>query len=479
MSLIHDDFMLKNEWSRLLYHKYGADMPIFDYHSHLEPEELLKNANYSNLTEIWLKQDHYKWRLMRAAGIPEQSITGSEDDYKKFLAWSGVIEKCIGNPIYHWTHLELYRYFGIREILNPKTAPLIWEQTCSLLKEKDYRPASLLKRARVQGICTTDDPTNALDLHQRIRQEEEWEVQVIPTFRPDRAFSLRGKEYQNWLEKLERISGITIESYDCLEEALTHRFLHFRQAGCLSGDQSITVPDFFCRDRRIAVSAFEKLRGGNEISYQESLAYQTELMLFLAALYHDHNMVMQLHFGAARNVSNLLFERLGPDCGGDTMGDPVDIHRIAPLFRILESWGKLPRTILFSSNPNDYEKLAAFANCFSSDGIPGKIQLGAAWWFGDHKDGIESQLKIIARQSVLPCFVGMLTDSRSILSQSRHDYFRRILCNLLGSWAEAGEIPMDEELLGGFVRDISYRNAAEFFNFKELEQGAGVSYGRK
>ena len=467
MPLINDDFLLKNEWAKLLYHQYAEPMPIFDYHSHLAPAELHENRNYSNLAELWLRQDHYKWRLMRAAGIPENAITGNIDDYELFLAWSSVIEKCIGNPLYHWIHLELKRYFNIDELLNKKTAPMIWERTCSLLQGEEYTPISLLKRSNVKGVCTTDDPSDPLDLHLAMGGRQEREVKILPTFRPDKAFNLRGREYQSWLEKLEKVSGVTIDRYDRLEEALALRCKIFSEAGCLSGDQSITSPDFTCRDRKQAGAVFQKLRNGEEITPVEANIYQTELMLFLAGCYHEHDMVMQLHLGAERNVNQMLFQRLGPDCGGDTMGELVHISRIAPLFNTLESWGKLPKTILFSSNPGDYEKLASFAGCFQAEGVPGKIQLGAAWWFGDHKDGIESQLKIIARQGILPHFVGMLTDSRSILSQSRHEYFRRLLCNLLGNWIEDGEIPYDEALLGCFVRDICYCNAVEYFNFNK------------
>lgn len=467
MTLIHDGFLLENRTSEALYKKYAADMPIFDYHCHLKAEDFLNNDKYQNITKVWLAGDHYKWRLLRIAGVEEKYITGDGDDYEKFLLWADVVSRAVGNPIYHWTHMELKRYFGIDEVLNRRTAPGIWETCSRQLQEEAYGNSSLLKRANVKGICTIDDPTDDLSAHKELKNTGKCGFRVLPTFRPDQVFQVGTEDYVRWLEKLEIVSGLKIEGLEDLENALDNRCRYFIQQGCLSADQSLETPDFTFFNRDMAEAALVKARSGCRINDRELSAYRTEIMMILAKIYHGHGLVMQLHFGAVRNINETMFGKLGPDSGFDTMGESIPIRMIAPLFNKLSSSNQLPKTILFPSNGLDHEKLNAFSNCFPEEKNMGKVQTGAPWWFLDHKDGIETYLKSLSRQGILSVFVGMLTDSRSILSMARHEYFRRILCNLLGTWIESGEIHNDEVILGEIIRNLCYDNAVNYFHFND------------
>lgn len=467
MALIHDGFLLENSAAEALYKTYAENAPIFDYHSHLRAEDLFHNGKYGNITRLWLESDHYKWRMLRIAGVEEKYITGDADDYDKFLCWSEVVGKAIGNPIYHWTHLELRRYFGIEELLNKKTAPAIWERCNQKLREEAFRPAPLLEKTNVKGVCTIDDPADDLTYHAELEQNKEIGFRVLPTFRPDRAFQIGSDHFLSWLEQLEKAAGMSIENLEDFEAALERRCRYFKQAGCLSADQAVENPDFTLHDRSLAEAAFQKARAGGEIDSRERAAYRTEIMTSLGKMYHELGLVMQLHLGCARNINDAMFRKIGADSGFDTMGEPISIGMLAPLFNKLFSSKQLPKTILFSSNGSDHQKLTAFSNCFQEAGIAGRVQTGAAWWFLDHKDGIESYLKSFSRQGMLAVFAGMLTDSRSVLSMSRHEYFRRILCSLLGNWVEKGEIPNDNALLGEIIQDICYHNAVKFFHFKE------------
>lgn len=466
---IDESFMLHNATGKYLYEKYAKSMPIFDYHSHLSGSDLLNNKKFSNLTELWLKQDHYKWRLLRAAGVDEKYITGDGSDYDKFLSWSGIVSKCIGNPIYHWTHMELKNNFGIEEALSEKTAPIIWEKCNACLEGDDFTPISLLERAGVAGVCTTDDPTDDLMCHKEISSLNCFSV--IPTFRPDKALDLENKDFNRWLKKLEKASGIVIQDIQSLRKALRERCKYFKDAGCLSADHSMENPDFSLVDFGLAESAFSKARNDLSLTQEEKKAYQAEMMIFLGSLYSELDMAMQLHLGAVRNLNEGAFMRQGWASGYDAMGESVSVRQIAALFNRLAEKGKRPKTILFSSNPADSEKLNTLTNCFNDGSLQWKAQVGAAWWFNDHRDGIESQIKEFARQGVLWTYLGMLTDSRSILSMSRHEYFRRILSNLLGEWVEKKEIPWDEGWLGSMVQDICYNNAVKFFKFESKGRG--------
>ncbi len=467
MALIHDNFLLENNTAEVLYNEYASDMPIFDYHCHLNADDILKNSKYANITRVWLDGDHYKWRLLRTAGVEEKYITGEGQDYEKFLLWSDVVGRAVGNPLYHWAHLELKRFFGIEEMLNKNTAPFIWQKCNELLKEDSFKTVPLLEKAKVKGLCTVNDPSDDLKSHGELEKSRALSVRVLPTFRPDKAFQIGSADFPDWLEKLEKTSGVNIRRLDDLEEALNNRCRHFIRFGCLSADQSIEQPDFTVQDRIMAEGAFQSAISGKDIGKRERAAYQFEVMLFLGRIYYDLDLVMQLHLGTARNINETMFRKMGPDTGFDTMGEPLSIRKLAPLFNVLFSIGKLPRAIIFTSNGGDHEKLSVFSNCFPEAGMKSKVQIGAAWWFLDHKEGMEAQLKSFCRQGMLSDFVGMLTDSRCILSMSRHEYFRRVLCNLLGKWVENGEIHNDKELLGDIIKDVCYRNAIQYFKFTE------------
>ena len=467
MAFIHDNFLLENNTAAELYHGYAADLPIFDYHCHLNATEILKNGNYPNIARVWLDHDHYKWRLMRAAGIEEKYVTGDGDDYEKFLAWAEVLGTAVGNPLYHWTHLELRRYFGIDEPLNKRTAPSIWERCNERLAEEAFRAAALLERANVIGLCTIDDPADDLKSNEELEKRPDIRFRVLPTFRPDKVFQIGSPGFPEWIGRLERASGKRIERLEDLEEALENRCRYFIRFGCLTADQCIEQPDFTVNDRAAAEEAFRKAMACEEIGEREKTAFRSEVMQFLGGLYYDLGLVMQLHLGTIRNVNGKMYRMLGPDSGFDALGEPLSIRRLMPLLDRLSSMGRLPKTILFSANQADFEMLCAFAGCFPEEGVKGRVQVGAAWWFSDHKEGIECQLKAFCRQGLLSVFAGMLTDSRSLLSMSRHEYFRRILCNLLGKWAESGEIHQDKELLGEIIKDVCYGNTVRHFNFRE------------
>lgn len=467
MAFIHDNFLLDNRTAEALYAGYAADLPVFDYHCHLKAADILKNNKFINLIKVWMDSNHYIWRLLRAAGVEEKFITGDGDDYEKFLLLADVIGRAVGNPLYHWTHLELKRYFGIDEILSRKTAPSIWERCNALLAEEAFRTVPLLEKAKVTGLCTIDDPADALESHGKLNKDRNIRFRVLPIFRPDKVFQIGSPGFISWLEKLETAAGLEIRELDDLEEALDGRCRYFVRYGCLTADQSIERPDFTVNDRIMAEGALLKAISGKDTDEREMAAFRFEIMQFLGGLYHDLDLVMQLHLGAARNINERMFRSLGEDSGFDAMGEPLEVRRLAPLFNQLSLRDKLPKTILFSSNGADFEKLSVFAGSFPGEGIKGKVQAGAAWWFLDHKEGIETQLKACCRQGALSVFVGMLTDSRCILSMSRHEYFRRILCNLLGKWAESGEIHKDEAFLGEIIEDVCYRNAIGYFNFSE------------
>lgn len=469
MTLIHDGFLLENKTAETLYGRYASDLPIFDYHCHLKAADIAENGRYPNMTRVWLECDHYKWRLMRAAGAEEKYITGDGDDYEKFLIWANVVGKAVGNPLYHWTHLELKRYFGVDEILNEKTAPSIWERCNELLAEEAFRTASLLEKAKVRGLCTIDDPADDLKSYGELEKDGKIRFRVLPVFRPDPVFRIGSAGFSDWIGRLERISGIKLAGLEDLEKALKNRCRYFVRFGCLTADQSMEQPDFTVNDRAAAKRAFLKAMDGRDTDEREKAAFCSEIMLFLGSLYHDLGLVMQLHLGAVRNINEAMFSRVGPDSGFDCMGEPLQVRRLTPLFSRLDVMNKLPKTIIFSSNGADFDKLCAFSGCFPGEGVRGKVQAGAAWWFLDHKEGMEDQLKAFCRQGLLSAFAGMLTDSRCILSMSRHEYFRRILCNLLGKWAESGVIHGDMDLLGEIIEDVCYRNAVRYFKFAEKQ----------
>jgi glucuronate isomerase len=466
------DFLLSTKTAQRLYHEAAADEPIFDYHCHLNPQDIGEDRCFENLTEVWLAGDHYKWRAMRANGIDERYITGDADPYDKFIAWAETIPRTIGNPLYHWTHLELQRYFDIHEPLNRESAPEIWEEANRRLKsDRGLSACGILKKFRVYALGTTDDPADTLEWHRLIRTSGKTETQVSPSFRPDPIFTIGRQAFAGYIGGLGKSAGRTITSLADLLTVLRERMDQFAASGCVSADHGIDVLTF--RDgggnegdtqwEDDAGKIFEKALAENGVTVEEAGTYTSFLFRFLGAEYHNRNWVMQLHLSALRNANTQVFRSLGPNTGGDAVRDNLVAENLVRLLDALKSRGKLPKTILYSLNPRDYYTLGTIMGSFQGDGIPGKMQLGSAWWFCDHKDGMEEQLKILGNLGLLSRFVGMLTDSRSFLSYPRHEYFRRILCNILGRWAEEGEIPQDPLLLENMIRDISFRNAKGYF----------------
>ena len=463
---IHPDFLLQTEAARRLYHGFAAQEPIFDFHCHLSPQEIREDARFETITQVWLGGDHYKWRLMRANGVPEELITGDGDPYEKFLAWARTVEKSLGNPLYAWTHMELKNYFGVEELLSEKTAPAIWEACNQKLREESFSARGLIRQSNVKALCTTDDPADTLEHHAALAADGSFPVKVLPAFRPETALHPEQASFRDWVARLGEVTGKKIAALGDLEEALAQRAAYFQERGCLIADQSLQSPDFTAGTRQEAEAAFIKALAGEDLSPAEQNAYQTQLLLSLGQLYKKMGFVMQLHFGVLRNTNSRMFPRTGPDAGFDCVGDGVSAASMAALFDALDKTDELPPTVIYSLNACDDDKLASVLGAFQQGTFPQKMQLGAPWWFSDHKDGMVKMMKALANTGLLSGFIGMLTDSRSFLSYARHEYFRRVLCGLLGRWMEDGEIPQDYDLVGPMVRDICYGNAAAYFGLK-------------
>lgn len=462
-TFIDDDFLLFNETAKELFHNAAKNMPIIDYHNHLPPNEIANDKVFDNISDIWLSGDHYKWRAMRANGIEEEYITGEKSDYEKFLAWAETVPMMIGNPLYHWTHLELKRYFGIETLLNEETAPEIWTEINQQLDTSAMSTKSLLKLNNVEFVGTTDDPTDDLQSH-KILQKESLETQVSPSFRPDEALHPEKIQFITWVKKLEEVADISIEKYEDFLLALEKRVTYFDNIGCRSSDHGINAMFYEPAERKEVDNIFQKSLNNEELSQKEINQFKTLTLLSLGEMYADKNWVMQLHIGPLRNNNTRMFYNIGPDSGFDSIGDHQIAEPLSYLLDALEKKEKLPKTILYSLNQKDYYILAAMAGNFQNAEIPGKVQLGTAWWFNDQIDGMEYQMRVLANVGVISNFIGMLTDSRSFLSFPRHEYFRRILCNLLGSWVEEGKVPKDMGLLKQYVQNISYYNAKRYFN---------------
>jgi len=462
---IHDDFFLQNKPARILYHEYAKDMPIIDYHCHLDPEEIAQDKRYRNIAEVWLGGDHYKWRAMRTNGIDEDAITGNASDKEKFLKWAVTMPYLIGNPLYHWTQLELKRYFDIDLLLGPDTAEEIWEHCNLRLIQPDFSARGIIKRSNVEVICTTDDPADTLAYHRQIRKDESFDCKVLPTFRPDRAVNIEKQDFRDYVELLSSVSGITIGSFSDYLAALESRIAWFHENQCRLSDHALEPPVFVPGTEKETEIVFKRALDGHKLTYHEIALFKTRMMLFLGRQYARMGWVMQLHIGTQRDNNTRMFERLGPNTGFDMMSDYNYSQPLAQYMDTLDRNGVLPRTILYVINPRDNEMIATLAGCFQGDGIPGKIQFGSGWWFNDQKDGMIRQMTALANMGLLSRFVGMLTDSRSFLSYARHEYFRRILCNMLGTWVVNGEAPDDMALLGKMVQDIAYYNAKRYFKF--------------
>lgn len=457
------DFLLTNDVAKTLYHDYAEKMPIIDYHCHLEPSEIYEDKQFENITQIWLGGDHYKWRLMRANGVPEEKVTGNASDYDKFLAWAETIEQCIGNPLYVWTHLELKRIFGIDELLTLENAPTIWEKANAKLADKSMSAREIIKNMDVKVICTTDDPNSDLHYHQKLA-EEETSFKVFPTFRPDKAITIDGPDFVANLKEMENLTGKTITSYQGMLAALRDRMTFFHENGCRLSDHSFTEIAYYDITNEQIAEIFEKALKQETLTKEEVGGYQYTLLCDLMRLYHEQGWTCQLHLMATRNNDSRLFNTVGADAGGDAMNDARIVEVVGKVFNTVNQENKLPKTILYSLNPKDFVPLTALMGCFQSE-TKGKIQLGSAWWFNDTYYGMRQQMIALAEGGILGNFVGMLTDSRSFLSYPRHEYFRRILCQLISEWVEDGQLPDDTEMLGEIVKKVSYANADTYFDF--------------
>ncbi|MBQ3052485.1 MAG: glucuronate isomerase [Clostridia bacterium] len=464
MSIIKDDFILTNQTAKNLYHKYAEKMPIIDYHCHINPKEIYENRKFENITQIWLGGDHYKWRLIRSNGVDENEITGSADDRTKFQHFAEMLPRAIGNPMYHWTHLELKRYFDFDEILSGNTAQKAWDECNAKLQSDDMTVRKIIEKSNVALIGTTDDPIDTLEWHKKIAEDESISVKVVPSYRPDKAINIEKEGFVEYIGALSKAAGMPISSAADVKKALTNRLDFFCSLGCRATDHGLDYVVYSPATETQVEKIFKKAIKGKKITQQEADMYKTAIMLHLGREYAKRNIVMQLHYGAQRNTNTKMFERLGADTGFDCISVKDCGVAITGFLNALQVEGMLPKTILYSLNPQDNEMLGTILGCFQGTEVAGKIQHGSAWWFNDTKTGMENQLKSLANLSVLGNFVGMLTDSRSFLSYTRHEYFRRILCNVIGEWVENGEYPADEETLGKLVEDICYNNAARYFN---------------
>ena len=455
------DFLLDSPTAVKLYHQVAAKMPIIDYHCHINPKQIYEDKVFSDLSEAWLGGDHYKWRAMRANGVPERFVTGDASPYEKFERWAATLPRLIGNPLYHWTHLELQRYFDIHEPLGPDSCAAIWKKANARLKKLSVR--QIIARSDVRVICTTDDPVDDLNWHKLIAQDDSITVQVLPAFRPDKALNIDKADFTDYIAKLAAASGVFITDADSLAEALGRRLNYFAALGCRAADHGL---DYVMFSRaHDADEVLKKALAGHPVSAEEADSFKTELLCRLARMYQAHGIVMQLHYGAVRNVNPRAFEALGPDTGYDAIWGRSDSGRhLAGLLGLMQARGGLPRTIVYSLNPNDNAQITTVLGGFQDGETPGKMQHGSAWWFNDTRAGMEKQISELADTGVLGTFIGMLTDSRSFLSYTRHEYFRRVLCNLLGHWVERGEYPQDEQALKQLVEDICYNNAVSYLN---------------
>ncbi|MDU5110696.1 MAG: glucuronate isomerase [Clostridium sp.] len=460
---MNENFLLSNETAVRLFHDYSKNMPIIDYHCHLSPKEIYENKRFKNITEVWLYGDHYKWRAMRSNGIDENTITGNASDYDKFLAWAKTLQISIGNPLYHWTHLELQRFFKIYEPLTEKTAPEIWNATNKILNSGEFSTRDLIKKSNVEAICTTDDPIDSLEYHIKIKELKDFNTKVLPTFRPDKGIEISRDAFLPWVKKLGEVVGKEISDYELFLQALESRVEFFNTVGCKISDHALDMVVYSNSTKEEAAEVFNKVLKGECITLEEEKKYKTYTLIFLAKLYHKFDWAMQLHIGALRNNNTIMFNKLGSDTGFDSINDGTVSEALSKLLDSLNKDNNLPKTILYTLNPKDNYVLGTMIGNFQGDRIPGKIQFGSAWWFNDSIDGMTQQIKTLANLGLLSRFVGMLTDSRSFLSYPRHEYFRRILCNIIGQWVEDGEIPNDMELLGSIVQDISFKNAKEYF----------------
>lgn len=459
------DFLLNNTTSQQLYHEFAAPMPVIDYHNHLPPQQIADDIQFENITQAWLYGDHYKWRAMRTNGVNEKYITGTATDWEKFEQWAATVPYTLRNPLYHWTHLELQRYFDVHEILNPQSARKIYDECNEKLQSKDYSVRNLLHRMNVKVVCTTDDPVDTLEHHQNIK-DDGFEIAVLPAFRPDKAMDVSdANAFKNYISKLETVSNISVSTFQDYLDALKNRHVFFSNNRCCISDhglEEIYAADYTSNEIN---NAFHQLISGKNISTEQQLKFKSHMLLLFAEWDHEKGWVQQYHLGAMRNNNSRMMKAIGADSGWDSIGDYKQSKALSSFLNKLDEQNKLARTILYNLNPADNELMATMIGNFNDGSVAGKIQWGSAWWFLDQKDGMAKHINTLSNMSLLSRFVGMLTDSRSFLSFPRHEYFRRILCNLFGEEIEKGELPNDIEWTGKVIQDICYNNAKQYFDF--------------
>jgi len=463
-SFIHENFLLGNDTAIKLYHNYSEYQPIIDFHCHLSPEMIDEDMQFENLTKAWLAGDHYKWRAMRTNGIGEEYCSGSAPDNEKFLKWAETVPSTVGNPLYHWTHLELARYFNIIELLNPSNAGHIYSKVNDMLGSAEYSIRALIRKMNVKVVCTTDDPSD--DLRHHINLKGSFEVKVLPTFRPDNVLKTDDPDkFNNYLKKLEIASDIEIRTFESLIVALDKRHSYFNLNGCRLSDHGLDRFYHESYTQNEIEKNFKHILNGHVLSPDETEKYRTAVLIELCRMNHKRNWTQQFHVGAQRNNNKRMFRQMGPDTGWDSIGNVQNPYKISAFLSDLDDSGQLAKTILYNLNPADNEMMITMAGNFNDGSCPGKVQYGAAWWFLDQKNGMEKHLRDLAAFGLIRRFVGMVTDSRSFLSYPRHEYFRRIVCNYIGNEVEKGLIPDDEELIGDLIGGISYKNAESYFGF--------------
>ncbi len=455
------DFLLSTDTAKTLFHDFAEKMPVLDYHCHINPQEIAENRKFNNITQVWLGGDHYKWRVMRSCGVEERYITGDAPDREKFQKWAESLSKAIGNPLYHWSHLELQRYFGYTGALNGDTAEEVWNLCNAKLQEDSMSVRNIIKQSNVTLICTTDDPADTLEWHKKIAEDNSFDVQVLPAWRPDKAMNIEKPDYLDYLAKLTSASNMVIKTFADLKAALQNRMDFFASMGCCVSDHALNYVMYNPASSEELEAIFAKRMSGGSISYEEQLKFKTAFMLFVGKEYNKRGWVMQLHYGCKRDNNIFRFNQLGPDTGFDCIDNYAPSASMADFLNALNATDELPKTVLYSLNPNDNASIGTIIGCFQSPSAIGKIQQGSAWWFNDHKLGMTEQMTTLANLGVLGNFI----DSRSFLSYTRHEYFRRILCDILGNWVENGEYPADMKALKEIVEGISYNNAVRYFGF--------------
>ncbi|MCI6043184.1 glucuronate isomerase [bacterium] len=461
-----ENFLLSTETAQELYHEYAEKMPVLDYHCHINPQEIAEDRKFDNITQVWLGGDHYKWRQMRSNGVDEYYVTGDAPDREKFQKWAETLEKAIGNPLYHWSHLELQRFFGYHGVLNGDTAEEVWNLCNAELQQDSMSVRNLIRQSNVTLICTTDDPADDLRWHKMIAEDDSFEVQVLPAWRPDKAMNLEKPDYLDYLKKLGNVAGVEIKSFKDLKTALSKRMTFFDEMGCRASDHALEYVMYAPASEAEIEDIFTERLMGAKITREDELRFKTAFMMFVAGEYTRMGWAMQLHYGCKRDNNTTMYKKLGPDTGYDCINNYAPSSETADFLNALNEAGNLPKTILYSLNPNDDEALGTILGCFQNSDAIGKIQQGSAWWFNDNKTGMMKQMTSLANLGLLGNFNGMLTDSRSFLSYPRHEYFRRILCELIGGWVENGEYPKDMKSLEKIIKGISYNNAVRYFGFQ-------------